>query len=119
MIARIKWCESPGMVRQGHPLFTTARQIARVTPRMSRGHRLGGQFETAQNGASQVAVNHTLQVGQRDVEAVVVFRPAATADAGARRADVAAGAANQNVDSLPALVNLGGDPPDFFLLSHV
>ena len=92
----------------GRPCSPAMLPMVMIRPDF-RCHHFRGDFAAAEHGRRQIAVQHAAQIVQRDVQAIVVLRPSAAADAGPRSADVSAGAAHEQVDPPGTLADFRGD----------
>src|SRR6185312_8318560 len=82
-------------------------------------HHFGRHLAAAKHGGKQIAVKYAAQIVERDAQAIVLLRTAAAALAGPPGADVAAGAADEQIDAPPAPADFAGDTADFGFVADI
>ena len=90
-----------GIDRPGRPTVATGDAADRDDAAAASGDHLGRDLAATENRSQQVAVHHTLQIGEADVEAIVRLRPSSLSRGRSPRTDVAAGTTDERVDPAP------------------
>jgi hypothetical protein len=82
-------------------------------------HHLGCHLATAEHRCHEVSIHDALEVGQRDIQAVIILGLSSPAHANALDTDVTPGTADEDIDAIPHEPYLVGEPPDHTLLAQV